>query len=234
MLTTYQREFSKFKKTFYHNPDGTQNLKSLLELKTLDEVKELINIFFYNIKNLMDNNIIIFGYCGKNFFLNYKSDNNKPISFLKSFTPKEKLKEIIIKIGSYLPILMFYDEEEDCYGAIECIHTKYSLRVIKECYEQKELDEEKFLFIVKPNTEKCLENNYSFILPKILYDKIAFKLKLEIKVLDEKWVELISNDPRDLWLLFKLLHKEASYYITKNMEELFNDNFLPPSFISQK
>jgi hypothetical protein len=71
---------------------------------------------------MMENNILNTGYCGKNFFLNYKSDNNKKIDFLNYPIDKIKLKNIIVSMGSYLPILMFFDEDE-CLTAIECVHT---------------------------------------------------------------------------------------------------------------
>lgn len=228
-----QLEYLRHKKSFYHNKDGSQNLKSILNLNNFEDIKELINIFFQNIQNLIDNQVIEFGYCGKDFFLNYKSDNKKEVFFSNSFLSKEELKNIIITVGSYLPILMFYDEEGECFGAIECVHTKYSLRVIKECFENDLLSEEKFLFIVKP-----IENNeiksVSFILPTVLFDKIAYLLDLKYEYINEKWITLYSNDSNDLWLLFKLFHKEASYYIAKYMKQLFENDYFPPSLITKK
>lgn len=232
-FTKIQQEYLKYKKSFYHNSDNSQNLKSLLELKDLQEINNLIEVFLINIQTLMNNNIIQFGYCGKEFFINYKSDNNKNLSFKESFIDKDSLKKIITSVGSYLPILMFYNENEECLTAIECVHTKYSLRVIKECFEQNLLSTEQFLFIVKP-IEQENKTKITFILPKILYDKIAFKLQLEYKVIDNKWVQIFSDDVNDLWLLFKLFHKEASYYIAKYMSELFQNNYIPSSLITKK
>ena len=228
-----QLKYLQCKKAFYHNKNGSQNLKSVLNLNNFEDIKELIDIFFQNIQNLIDNQVIQFGYCGKDFFLNYKSDNKKEVFFSDSFLSKEELKNIIIKVGSYLPILMFYDEDDECFGAIECVHTKYSLRVIKECFENGLLSEEKFLFIVKP-----IENNkikpVPFILPKILFDKMAYLLDLKYEYINEKWMTLYSDDPNDLWLLVKLFHKEASYYIAKNMKQLFENGYFPPSLITKK
>lgn len=232
-FTEIQQNYLKHKKSFYHNSDNSQNLKSLLNLHDLHQINELINVFFLNINNLMENKNIEFGYCGKEFFMNYKSDNKKDLSFEDSFIDKESLKQIIINTGSYLPILMFYDEDEECLSAIECVHTKYSLRVIKECFEQNLLSSEQFLFIVKPNNTTN-KNKTSFILPKILYNKIAYKLQLEYKIIDDNWVQLFSNNANDLWLLFKLFHKEVSYYIAKNMKQLYENNYFPPSLITKK
>lgn len=228
-----QLNYLQHKKSFYHNKDGSQNLKSVLNLDSLEEIQNLIDVFFENIQTLIENQIIESGYCGKDFFLNYKSDNKKEVFFSDSFLSKEELQFIILKAGSYLPILMFYDEDDECFGAIECVHTKYSLRVIKECFEKNLLSTEKFLFIVKPSENNIIKKT-SFILPKILYDKIAYLLNLEVDYINEKWVKLYSNDPNDLWLLFKLFHKEASYYIAKNMKKLFDDNYFPPSLITKK
>lgn len=232
-LTNIQKNYLYNKKLLYHNKNGDQNYQSLLNLQNLQDIIELINYFYLDIKLLSEKKYFEIGYCGKDFFLNYKSDNKKEINFDNSFLSEDKLKNIINNVGSYLPILMFFDEDE-CITAIECVHTKYSLRVIKELFENKKLNNEEFLFIIKP-IEQQINNEEGYIfLPKILFDKVGYLLNLNYKIIDEKWVKIFSNNTIDLWLLFKLLHKEASYYITKYMEILYNNQIYPPSFISKK
>ena len=108
------------------------------------------------------------GYCGKDFFNNYRSDNIKPIDFNESWIQKDELKSIILNKGSYLPILMFFDEDE-CISAIACVHTKYTLKCIEELFKENKLQNEKFLFIVKP-TENIEIEMTKFILPRTLYE----------------------------------------------------------------
>lgn len=44
-----QLKYLQYKKAFYHNKDGSQNLKSVLNLNNFEDIKELIDIFFQNI-----------------------------------------------------------------------------------------------------------------------------------------------------------------------------------------
>lgn len=229
IFNSVQQNYLKNKKKLYHTLDGKQTKTSLLFFSSQEEEVDLIKYFWYNINVMMENNILNTGYCGKNFFLNYKSDNNKKIDFLNYPIDKIKLKNIIVSMGSYLPILMFFDEDE-CLTAIECVHTQHSLRIIKEAFQEKKLNDELFLFIIKPN-DTIETKEIEFILPIDLYNKIGYLLNLKTDYFNEKFIKVLSNNSIDLWLLFKLYHKEASYYIVKNMEYLYENNIKPPSFL---
>ena len=119
---------------------------------------------------------------------------------------------------------MFFDEDE-CLTAIECVHTQHTLRTIKSLFENKDLIEETFLFIIKPNI-LTLTNEIEFILPQTLWDKVGYILQLKHLSLNDKYVKVYANNSIDLWLLFKLYHKEASYYILKDMEYLFDNKYV--------
>ena len=93
---------------------------------------------------------------------------------------------------------------------------------------------EKFLFIIKPSENFTNDKKGNIIIPKILFDKAGYLLNLQYEILDNNWVNVFSNNTADLWLLFKLFHKEASYHIAKNMEQLYKNNIFPSEYITKK
>lgn len=232
-FTDVQKKYLKQKKSLYRDKEGKQNYESILNYTSLSDIIQLINYFILDIKLLSENGYCEIGYCGKDFFLNYHSDNKKIVTYDTSFLPEDTLKQIISNVGSYLPILMFFDEDE-CITAIECIHTKHSLRAIKSLFEENILNKEKFLFIIKPSENFTNDKKGNIIIPKILFDKAGYLLNLQYEILDNNWVNVFSNNTADLWLLFKLFHKEASYHIAKNMEQLYKNNIFPSEYITKK
>lgn len=227
-----QQKYLTFKKKMYHTAEGKQTKTSIIHFDTVEEEIDLIKYFWYNINMLVECGILETGYCGKDFFLNYKSDSNKKINFENYPIKAQDLKEIILQRGSYLPILMFFDEDE-CLTAIECVHTQHSLRTIKQMFEDKNLINEKFLFVIKPNFIN-LNENIEFILPLELYQKIGFLLELKTEYLNNKYIKLYTDNAVDLWLLFKLYHKESSFYIVKNMQYMYQNNIKPPQIFNKR
>lgn len=231
IFSSQQQIYLAVKKDLYHD-QGKQNLQSVLQLKNLEDILDLISVFEKNIATLIENQAIEIGYCGKEFFLNYHSDNEKnKVSFSKSFSSYDSLKKIISSVGTYLPILMFFDEDE-CITAIECIHTKYSLRVIKELFEKQVFNNEQFLFIVKPANQQQLKEPIEFLLPKKLFQQAGFLLCSNYRE-EGKYIRIFSNDIINLWLLFKFYHKEASYYISKYMENFYELGIFPPALYNK-
>ena len=127
---------------------------------------------------------------------------------------------------------MFFDEDE-CISAIECVHTKYTLKCIEELFKENKLQNEKFLFIVKPAENIEIEMT-KFILPRTLYEQVGHLLIPNCNDYNEHYVLLETNNSLDIWLLFKLYHKEASYYIAKYMKSFFESNIYPSNFLFKR
>lgn len=230
-----QLNYLKIKKSKYHSQDGKQLKNSLLNYDVntdIDYIKNLYNNFVYLLKQIHKQKIFETGYLNKEFFLNFKSDTDSNIDFNDFFTPYEILRDIIYTSGCYLPMVTV-DRDNDMI-AMECVHSKYPTRVLLDLYESNLIDNRKIFYIKKEFNNRDI--SFGIEIPKKLYDNVIYALDIPVKYIttnfNENWVYLEIYDKVDLWLIFKVLHKEVSYTTGKYAKELYINGIHPDKFIN--
>lgn len=231
-----QLNYLKIKKSKYHSSNGEQLKNSLLNYNVLTDInymKNLYHNFIYILKQIHKYHIFETGYLYKDFFLDFKSDSNSNINFNNFFTPYDILRDIIYQKGCYLPLITV--DKCDNMIAMECVHSKYPTKVLVDLYKNNSIDN-RGIFYVK----KEFNNNNNIVMeieiPKKLYDNVIYALDIPVKyIIDdvyESWVHLDIYDKVDLWLIFKVLHKEVSYITGKYAKELYSYGIYPDRFIN--
>lgn len=187
----------------------------------------LINFFFHyyeNVKNLkqcFDFTYIDFNIDKEKLYDNYEKD----ASFNGFNFSHNSLITSVLEEKIFIP---FYGYKNKTKDKIAICGGRHRMQVLKAYSNYIPF---KFLCIF---WDSYKEGEYSFYVPKILFEKSLYNLKVEKQDLNNNFYKLKIINPVDMWLCLKAMDKEMSYIIDFYKNRILDLKITPPENITWK